>query len=149
MERIKNILMVITVMLLTAHGVSAQDWVLDFDKAQELAQTEDKTIVLVFSGSDWCGPCIKLERSIWTTDEFNAYAKGNYVMARADFPRRNANALSEVQQEKNNKLAEMYNPKGYFPLVVILDKNLTVLGKTGYKKMTPAEYVEHINSFVE
>lgn len=149
MKMIRFFSLAVLVMLLTAHGVSAQDWVLDFDTAQQTAQSEDKIIVLVFSGSDWCGPCIKLEKTIWTTDEFNAYAKENYVMARADFPRRKANALSQEQQAKNNKLAEIYNPKGYFPLVVILDKNLTVLGRTGYKKMTPTEYVEHINSFIE
>ncbi|WP_291373023.1 thioredoxin family protein [Cyclobacterium sp.] len=127
--------------------MSAQEWQLDLKDAQKLALETDRKIVLVFSGSDWCAPCIKLDKEIWQSSEFQTYARENYVMLRADFPRKKANQLSEEQAIKNGKLAEKYNPNGYFPLVVVLDKKAGVLGETGYKKMSPNEYISHLNSF--
>lgn len=128
--------------------VYSQNWELDFDKALKTAQDSSKTIVLVFSGSDWCVPCIKLEKEIWDSDTFQNYAKDHFVMVRADFPRRKTNKLSKEQEGKNAKLAEKYNQNGYFPSVVILDKNGKVLGETGYKKLSPEKYIEHMNSFI-
>lgn len=127
--------------------MNAQQWQTDIVQAKNKASKENKTIILVFQGSDWCAPCMKLENEIWNTEEFKAYAKDNFVMLLADFPKKKKNALTPEQQEKNNKLAEIYNKNGFFPLVVILDKDGNILGQTGYKKMTPNEYVDHLNSF--
>ena len=129
--------------------VYSQNWELDFNTAIKRAQDSNKTIILVFSGSDWCAPCMKLEREIWETDTFQKYANDHYVMVRADFPKKKANKLSKEQEKKNAHLAEMYNPNGYFPLVVIIDKNKKVLEQTGYKKISPQEYIEHLNSFIK
>lgn len=129
--------------------VYSQNWELDFNNALKTAQDSNKTIVLVFSGLDWCVPCMKLEKEIWESDTFQNYAKDYFVMVRADFPRRKANKLSEEQEERNATLAEKYNTNGYFPFVVILDKSGKVLGKTGYKKLSPKEYIEHLNSFIK
>jgi thioredoxin-related protein len=127
----------------------AQDWVTDFTKAKQLAASENKPIVLVFQGSDWCAPCIKLDREVWSTDTFKDFAKKNYIMLQADFPRKKNNALSETQAKANAKLAETYNKSGIFPFVVILDHKGKVLGETGYKKTTPKAYIEEINSFIK
>lgn len=142
-----NYLNVLLLLVAQVSVASAQEWQLDLKEAQELAVEADRKIILVFSGSDWCAPCIKLEKEIWQSAEFQAYARENYVMLRADFPRKKANQLSEAQANKNGKLAEKYNPNGYFPLVVILDEMAEVLGETGYKKMSPQEYISHLNSF--
>ncbi|MAZ27044.1 MAG: thiol-disulfide isomerase [Cytophagaceae bacterium] len=139
--------MVLILALSFLNVANAQEWQKDLKKAEKIASTEDKPIVLVFQGSDWCAPCIKLDKEIWSTDAFKNYAKEHFVMLKADFPRRSKNKLAAEQQEKNNKLAETYNPEGYFPLVVVLDKSGTVLGKTGYKKTTPEEYIKTLNSF--
>ncbi|MGJ8745061.1 thioredoxin family protein [Polaribacter sp.] len=144
----KNIVLFI-VLLLNVSVVLAQDWQTDFTKAKEIATQENKTIVLVFQGSDWCAPCIKLDREIWSTDVFKTFAKEHFVMLQADFPRRKKNALSEKQTNANAKLAEMYNKSGGFPFVVVLDKNGNVLGKTGYKKISPEAYIKEINSFIK
>lgn len=112
-----------------------------------MAQKEDKPIILVFSGSDWCAPCIKLDRDIWQSDEFKSYAKQNYVLYRADFPRKKENKLKEQLVEKNKELADRYNPKGYFPLVLVLDKNGKKLGEMGYQKTTPNGYITLLNSY--
>jgi len=130
-----------------AISLFAQDWHTDFAEAKDLASKGDKKIILVFQGSDWCAPCIRLEREVWSTEEFKRYAEENYVMLQADFPRKKQNALEAKQQEQNKMLAETYNQSGYFPYVVILDNNGKVLGTTGYKKMKPAAYIEHLESF--
>lgn len=144
----RRILLSILLVLFQISLILAQEWQTDLDKAQQIATTESKNIVLVFSGSDWCAPCMKLENEIWNSDEFKTYAKDNFVMLRADFPRKKANRLSEEQEKTNGQLAEKYNQEGYFPLVVVMNQKLTVLGKTGYKKMAPAEYIKHLNSFI-
>ena len=125
----------------------SQNWLNNFDEAKQVAQSKDQKIILVFSGSDWCAPCIKLEKEIWETEEFKAFSKSNFVMLRADFPRRKKNVLSKDLQEQNNNLAEKYNKNGFFPLVVILDENGKVLGETGYKKTTPKAYIKLLSSF--
>ncbi len=128
-------------------GAHAQNWNTNFETAKATAKADNKPIILVFQGSDWCAPCIKLDKEIWSSETFIAYANKNYVMLKADFPKRKANALSEDQQKQNNQLAEKYNLNGYFPFVVILDANGKKLGETGYKKIAPQEYIDLINKF--
>lgn len=140
---------VIGVLMLTALAwqSQAQNWLTDIDMAKQIAEDENKKIVLVFAGSDWCGPCIKLERSIWESETFKNYAAENYVLVKADFPRKKANKLPKELQAHNDALAERYNQNGYFPLVLILDSAGKVYGTTGYKNITPGEYIELLNSF--
>jgi hypothetical protein len=70
-------------------------------------------------------------------------------MLRLDFPRRKSNALPPKQTATNKILAEKYNPNGYFPFVVVFNAELSKRGETGYKKMTPQEYINHLNSFLK
>ena len=124
----------------------AQQWETDFATAKAKAEQQGKNIVLNFCGSDWCIPCIKLEKTIWDSFEFKDYAKSHYILLRADFPKKKADALSKEQQEKNDRLAELYNKQGLFPLVVILDKKGKVLGTTGFKNVPPHEYIALLHS---
>ena len=126
--------------------IHAEEWVTDFNEAKQLAAGEHKNILMLFQGSDWCSVCMRLDKEILSTDEFLKKAKEQYVLLKVDFPRRKANALPKEQQEKNNRLFEKYNQKGYFPLVVILDEKGDVLGETGYKKMSPNEYFNHLTA---
>jgi thioredoxin-related protein len=125
----------------------AQEWLTDFEQAKVQAAKENKEIILVFQGSDWCAPCIKLNQEIWSSDPFKSFAKDHFVMVKVDFPRKKANALPPEQQEKNARLAETYNKQGFFPFVVILDAAGNKIGETGYRKMTPEDYIEHLLSF--
>ena len=127
--------------------VLSQTWQTSYENSIEKAGLENKKIILVFQGSDWCAPCIKLSKEIWSTEYFIEYSNKNYVLLQADFPRKKKNSLSENQQKVNNFLAEKYNPNGYFPFVVVLDKSGNVLGKIGYKKTTPQEYIKIIDSY--
>ncbi len=128
---------------------NAQDWQTDFNSAKTLAKKENKTLILVFQGSDWCAPCIKLDREVWGTDTFKKYAKDHFVMVQADFPRKKANVLPEAQKAANAKLAEKYNQRGVFPFVVVMDHEGNVLGETSYKKTTPEKYIALLNSFTD
>ncbi|WP_298366319.1 thioredoxin family protein [uncultured Lutibacter sp.] len=142
----KKIFLSYALVLITFSGFS-QNWLTNLEEAKEISANENKNIVLVFQGSDWCAPCIKLDREIWSTQEFKKYADKNFVMLRADFPRKKKNKLTETQIKSNKELMEKYNLNGYFPFVVVLDKNGKVLGNTGYKKTTPKEYINTLSSF--
>ena len=127
----------------------AQNWQTNFEEAKMIASKENKNIVLVFSGSDWCAPCMKLEKNIWMSDEFKSEAEKNWVTYKADFPKKKANQLAPELTEQNKKLAEKYNKGGSFPLVVLLDPNGKVLGMTGFKNVSAEEYIQLLHSFVK
>ena len=124
----------------------SQEWQTNFEEAKKIATEQDKNVVIVFSGSDWCAPCIKLDKNIWQSDTFKKEAVEDWIVVRADFPRKKANELPKEQTEHNRKLAEKYNIEGSFPLVVVLDKNGKVLGKMGFKNVSPEEYIKMIHA---
>lgn len=138
----------IILFLLSFYGFS-QDWQFTYQEALAISKAEDKPLLVVFSGTDWCAPCIKLDKQIFKSEEFIAYADKNYVLYRADFPRKKANQLPNDIASQNTILADRYNSKGYFPLVVILNKEQNVLGKTSYKKTSPTKYISLINTFLK
>ena len=134
-------------LFLLSFSLTAQNWETDWKVATQKSKKNNQKLILVFSGSDWCIPCIKLEKEIWEEKSFMAYALENYVLLRADFPKRKKNALSKEKQTHNNKLAERFNAAGYFPLVVVISPEEKVLGQLGYEKSTPEKYIELINAF--
>jgi len=127
----------------------SQNWNTDFNQATAEAIAQNKPIILVFAGSDWCAPCIKLDKAIWQSEAFKSYSATNYILERADFPKKKQNELAEELKKQNQSLAEKYNKEGIFPLVVVLDGKGKVLGKTSYKNVTPEEYIDTLNSFLK
>ena len=144
----KTIFLLLSTFLIYNAGIS-QEWQTNFETAKVMAKETQKPIILVFQGSDWCAPCIKLDREIWSTSVFQTYAKDHYIMLQADFPRKTKNALSKEQTAANTVLAEKYNKRGIFPLVVLLDENGIALGSTSYKKISPKDYIAQLNSIIE
>ncbi len=128
-------------------SVSAQKWETSLDVAKTKAEKEGKNIVLTFSGSDWCIPCMKLEKNIWESSEFIEYSKEHLILLRADFPKKKVNALPKEQQEQNDRLAEIYDKQGLFPYVLVLDKKGQIMGSTGFKNVSPKEYIALLHSF--
>jgi thioredoxin-related protein len=125
----------------------SQNWKTNFEEAKIEAAKENKNILLVFSGSDWCAPCIKLENVVWKSDAFQEEVAKSWVVYKADFPKKKANQLSPELSERNKKLAEKYNKNGIFPLVVLLDKTGKIIGMTGFKNVSAEDYIELIHSF--
>lgn len=117
-------LVLVFLMLMT---MSFTEWKYDLVEAKLIAQKEHKYILLNFSGSDWCGPCIRLHKEILEASEFVHFADRNLVMVNADFPRLRKNQLPALQQRINEELAEQYNPKGVFPFTLLLDEHGKIL----------------------
>ncbi|MGQ8867554.1 thioredoxin family protein [Myroides sp. TSA_177.3] len=117
-----------------------------FNDALKKATAEDKPVMLVFAGSDWCAPCIKLEKEIFQSALFEAEKK-NWVLYKADFLKK-SKLPAEVKKE-NGQLADQYNQEGYFPLVVVLNSTGKVLGKLSYSKDTPAAYIKKLREFIQ
>lgn len=98
-----------------------QTWFTNWEEAQNKATQENKVILLNFSGSDWCAPCIKMKREVFESEAFLSIAEQKLVLVRADFPRSKKNQLPKEQIAHNEKLAEKYNPNGKFPLTLLVD----------------------------
>ena len=122
-------------------------WQTDFEKAKSEAKTENKFILLNFSGSDWCGPCIRLHKEIFDSEVFTKYADENLVLVNADFPRLKKNMLSKEQQKQNDALADKYNTDGAFPLTLLLDADGKVIKKwDGLPSETAEEFTNDIKA---
>ena len=140
----KKIDLLLILFLTFSFTISAQEWETNIEIAKEKSQVQNKNIILVFSGSDWCAPCMKLENNIFSSEEFANYAADNWILLKADFPKRKKNRLSEEQQKHNDALASKY--RGIFPLIVVLDSSGKDLGRIGYKKYSPKEYIDFLSS---
>lgn len=125
-------------------------WLNNLDKAEQIAKTEHKLILLNFSGSDWCIPCMKLRADIFNADAFMDYAKDNLILVNADFPRKKKNELPKEQQKENDALAAKYNPEGKFPFTILLDSNGNKLKVwDGYYSQGPDSFVDEITAVKE
>jgi thioredoxin-related protein len=136
----KNIIL-LSLLSLSTLGYS-QKWGNNIEIAKTDAKKENKNILLVFSGSDWCAPCIKLDKNIFQSEEFKTEAEKKWVLVKADFPKKKVNLLPTELTESNKKLAEKYNKAGNFPLVVLLNSNGNVIGMSGFKNVSATEYVQ-------
>jgi len=123
-------------------------WLGDFNEATTEALKTHKAILINFSGSDWCGPCIRERKEILETEVFENYASGHLILVRADFPRQKKNQLSKEQTKLNEALADKYNPEGKFPYTLLVDEHGKVL-KTwdGFPNESPERFVAEINSY--
>lgn len=143
----KKLVSILVLLMMGSAVLYSQAWLTNFEKAKEEAVQKDQNIVLVFSGSDWCAPCIKLDRNIWQSQQFIDFSSEHFVLLKADFPRSKKNKLPKEQLLHNEQLAATYNNQGYFPLVLVLAKDGKVLGSTGYKDVSPDEYIKTLTSF--
>ncbi len=120
-------------------------WQTDFNAAQKQAAAENKHVLVDFSGSDWCGWCIKLHKEVFSKEDFISYADENLVLVSVDFP--NSTPQSAEQKAANKALAERYGIRG-FPTVLILNPPGEVVKRTGYQQGGPGPYVEMIKNAI-
>ena len=140
---------ILLITLFTSFLFSSISWETDFARAKETAAKDHKLILLNFSGSDWCGPCIRMEREIFETTSFNQFAHANLVLLKADFPRLKKNQLSKEQQSKNDHLADLYNKEGKFPLTLLVTPEGKVLKSwDGLPHLSPEEFVNEVKAGV-
>lgn len=113
---------------------AAADWTVGWKTAADAAAKAKKPILADFTGSDWCGWCIKLKKEVFSTPEFAAWAKDKVVLLEVDFPRKSP--LAEAQKRENEALAEKYKIDG-FPTILILSPDGKELGRLGYEEGGP------------
>ena len=122
------------------------EWLNDFEAAKTIAEQNHKYILLNFSGSDWCAPCIKMKQEVFENDVFLLMAEKQLVLIRADFPRAKKNQLPKEQQRHNDALAERYNPAGKFPYTLLLDADGKILREwDGYTFSSQDKFISQLS----
>ena len=129
---------------LTVSTFAAGDlWVSDFEKAKQAAAAEGKDLLIDFTGSDWCGWCIKLRKEVFDLDAFKTAAPKNFVLVEIDFPQ-NKTKLTKETQEQNAKLQTQFGIQG-FPSIVLADAQGRPYAQTGYQAGGPEKYLPHLD----
>lgn len=145
-DMVKKWLIMLTAVTISVGAFAADGWETDYQKAKAQAKRENKYLLIDFSGSDWCGWCIKLEKEVFSQQTFKDYAKDNLVLMLADFPR-DKSKQSEDLQKQNRQLADKFGIEG-FPTVFILSPNGKTIAKTGYQAGGAESYVQHIKKLI-
>jgi protein disulfide-isomerase len=120
-------------------------WSTDFEAAKKQAAEKKLTILVDFTGSDWCPWCVRLEKEVFSQDAFKNYAKDNLVLVKADFPRKVQ--LPDAEKKQNDALVQKYSIEG-FPTILLLNAEGKVLGQTGYQEGGAAAYVQHLKDLL-
>jgi thioredoxin-related protein len=143
----KKVMSIIAVLIICAASVTAgEGWLTDFEKAKKMSAEKNLPILADFSGSDWCGWCVKLDKEVFAKKAFKDYAEKNLILFLADFPNRKKQPL-EVKKQ-NEKLSKEYGIRG-FPTVLLLDAKGKVIGRTGYMRGGPEAYVKHLKELAK
>jgi len=137
----KTILTLCAVLALAQVKAAELDWQTDLPKAQAQAKAEKKLVMLDFTGSDWCGWCIKLNKEVFSQPAFAEYAKKNLVAVEVDFP--NKKKLSAAQKQANDALAKKYEIKGY-PTIIVLNSEGEKVGELGYQAGGPKAFIAEL-----
>ncbi len=121
-------------------------WKTNLEESLEEAFKTDKNVLLVFSGSDWCKPCIQLKKNVLNSKEFEDFSKNKYILVNLDFKRNETN-LSKKNRRYRDDIAEKYNPEGKFPFIIILNSKGKVLKEIeGYKGQSSTFFInEYLN----
>lgn len=131
--------------LLAAGIRAAEGWETDWAKAKAAAARDGKTILIEFTGSDWCGWCIKLNKEVLSQAPFTAYADVHVVLMEADYPRKKEQ--SAELREQNRRLQQEFNVN-VFPSVFLLDPEGTPFARTGYRDGGAEAYVAHLKELM-
>ena len=145
MRTTKNLATLAFALLAILPAVAAPTWLTDLDEAKKVAAKEKKDILVDFTGSDWCGYCIKLHAEVFDKPEFEEFAK-NYVLVELDFP--NKKPQSDEVKTKNRAAQQKYGITG-FPTILLMDAQGEVYARTGYKAGGPEKYVSHLQELTK
>jgi thioredoxin-related protein len=113
------------ILLHASVGSAASGWLDDYKKAQQEAKASNKLLLLNFTGSDWCGWCIRLDKDVFSQSDFKDYASKNLVLLELDFPwpsGARAQGQAAALKKQNLELAQQYQVHG-FPTLIVLDGN--------------------------
>jgi thioredoxin-related protein len=121
-------------------------WLTKYTDALKYAKKFDRPILVNFTGSDWCGWCVKLKKEVFDKKEFKEFASTDVILFEADFP--NRKKQSAAIKGQNKKLKEKFGITGY-PSIILLNSKGEKITKTGYKEGGPVKYVEMLREMLE
>lgn len=121
-------------------------WQSNYDEALEKSKNEKKLMFVFFTGSDWCGWCMKLDREILSRNEMVEYLNKNFILYKADFPKKNK--PPKAVEEKNRALSRKYGIRGY-PTIVITDETGKQIGTAGYMRGGSPAMIKHLDQFLK
>lgn len=131
---------------LTASFAGGEGWTADFEAAKKQAASEKKDILIDFTGSDWCGWCIKLDKEVFQENAFKTGVKDKLVLVELDFPK-DKSKLSEETQKQNESIRDAFKIEG-FPTIMLCDASGKPYAKTGYQQGGPEKYVAHLDELI-
>lgn len=137
--------LILTLLLLASVSARAElTWLTDLDEAKKVATKENKKLLVDFTGSDWCGYCMKLHKEVFATEEFEKFAK-DFVLVELDFPKRKEQPAAE--KAKNQAAQKKYGVNG-FPTVIIMNTSGKVLNRAeGYSPDSgPSAYLPQLGA---
>jgi thioredoxin-related protein len=124
--------------------LSSNSWVYDIDEAISIAEEQNRKILMVFAGSDWCIPCKKFEKTILSSPDFKKFQENELVVLYLDFPVKKKNQLTEAQKLHNEGLAAKYNQSGVFPKILLLSSKGDMLRDVKFKNQNAREFIQEI-----
>ena len=143
----KHILLFFCLSIISLNGLYGQEKIDNIDELQSQSLENDLPILIVFSGSDWCKPCIQLDRDILQSQEFKDFEINNLIVYKADFPYQKKNKPSKNQQKMNESLADKFNATGTFPNIVLIDAELSLITQLHYNTgMTPTQFIHQLKT---
>lgn len=122
-------------------GVIRSEWFDDHELAEAKARETGRPVLVNFTGSDWCGYCIRMREEIFDTGIFAAWAENRFVLLECDFPRSRPLPSEVIRQ--NEELAERYQIRG-FPTILVLDDQGRVLASSGYQRGGAAAWIANL-----
>ena len=117
---------------------SKPGWGTSYEQGQQEAKAGNKLVLLDFTGSDWCGWCIMLDREVFSQPQFKEYASKNLVLVEVDFPKRKP--VSAAMKEQNQQLLMRYQVQG-FPTIIVLNSEGKMVAELGYMQGGPDAFI--------
>jgi protein disulfide-isomerase len=141
-------IIILSVLLFVCLALFSQEvkWLDNYDQAIKIAKEKKIPILINFTGSDWCGWCIKLDKEVFSKKDFASYATKNLVMLKLDFPKNIKQ--SEEMKKANRALADKFKIEG-FPTIVLINSDGKEINRTGYQEGGEKKYIEHLNSLLK
>jgi thioredoxin-related protein len=147
--KIKHLIAGIFAFLIVSHPVLAEagpKWLTSWDEAAKQSKASGKPILIDFTGSDWCGWCVKLKKEVFDTEHFKTWAAKKVVLLEVDFPRKKP--LPAKQQTANEELAAKYGVQG-FPTIIFADHKGATLGQYGYDEGGPQAWTSKAETMLK
>jgi thioredoxin-related protein len=117
---------------------SKPGWITSYEQGQQEAKANNKLVLLDFTGSDWCGWCVLLDREVFSKPQFKEYASKNLVLVEVDFPK--MKPMSEAIKAQNVRLAERYQIQA-FPTIIVLNGEGQKVAELGYMQGGPDAFI--------